>query len=63
MDLVWSNPYQIPNLPVSTQKGAAYYLNRFIYIANVPYIITEKECIDITEHIGGYQFIEIHFKT
>lgn len=47
---MWSNPYNIPNLPVSTKKGASDYLfmgklifpfakdHEIFYISQVPYI-------------------------
>jgi hypothetical protein len=61
---MWSNPYQIKNLPVSTKKGASDYLylgKPIIYLADTPYIKREEPAKSILEHLGAYQLIESHF--
>jgi hypothetical protein len=73
---MWSNPYQIKNLPVSTQKGASDYLymgkpikplaqgsaeTAFVYLAESPYIIREEPSKSMLEHLGAYQLIEYYF--
>ena len=71
---MWSNPYQIKNLPVSTQKGASEYLymgkplkplvggtHALLYLAESPYIIREEPSKSMLEHLGAYQLIEYYF--
>ena len=65
---MWSNPYQIKNLPVpTTSKGAADYLYRGIpiyvlkYISHIPYRELTEKADSITEYLGTYQMIENYF--
>lgn len=61
---MWSNPYNIPNLPVSTKKGASSYMylgKPITFLADTPYIQREEETKNILEHLGAYQLIEKHF--
>jgi hypothetical protein len=64
---MWSNPYQIKNLPVNTREGASDYLymgkpiKPLVYLADTPYMIREEPAKSILEHLGAYQLIEKHF--
>lgn len=64
---MWSNPYQIKNLPVSTQKGASDYLylgkpiKPLVYLAESPYMIRGEPTKSMLDHLGAYQLIEYYF--